>query len=776
MINGNPILTLLEKITSGQILDLIDEVHLSEGGYQFFYAMDNHDIRRFCFPGGFSGESFEYNADGKTINYELVTDIITGYDDFFNNISPQKPVFLLEEYTPELLTFKSEIISFIQHSNDFNYGEQFNEYLGKHFEKKSNISYDFTFFISVATGLLRNGVSRYNQLIQNECFFLHESDFAQSDLVPWYKNLYEGSFEENYQLHDKIYEIISGIRDYKRDLSSRIDSEVITRLIQINKLLLKEYYKEKKLILYLSSVNTSTSVFRRIRKSLPIIHGRPFRFHRTVEQLFLSRLFKDLDNKVKLERLDIAYKLALYREVNFERFRYDAKMEDKEFQKLEGKVLETFQDAWEKYIDANLSRPEQFKRITELRNQLDKLNKKISITNLKKLYKTLQKQSEEYISPEENLEYIENLERTFEISQIFTITFKTAYRKLIKGEPLEISRGNDKITGTGQHLPIVFLYDEKPLSGIFDKIAELYLDQFAFRSIVVNQDANTNLINEIKKMANKLFVEDFENITLQEKLIICLYLLILPDARIVANKTNDDHVEDFLLSVVRKGFDKGQEKLCADYLYALSWILRRNNKNPLALEYAEKGIEEFPDDARFYHSRFLINFCQMPDKLTPEDKMAEYKRHENDIHTAQEKYTKLLFKKSSAIKNNIILTLLNSEIYCDTLIISCKKSSTSDKRKALDSIRHNKLKQLKEIAGDNYINYPEFLHTEAFLELHESEFKSTKEEKIKKIGYAIDTLNKGIDKARILIGFKTESFDELLIELKNRLKKYSATV
>lgn len=771
--NGNSILTLLEKISSSQIQDIIDEINLSDEGYEFFYAADNHDIRKFCFPGGFSGEKFEYTADNKTINYELVTDIITGYDDFFNNISAEKPVFLLEEYTPELLTFKNEIIELIRHSNIFNYGESFNNYLDKHFEKDSNISYDFTLFISIATGLLRSGVSRYNQLVKNDYFFLHESDFAQSELVPWYKSVYEESFEEDYHLYDKVYKIISSRRRQKRDLSSRIDSEVIARLIRMNTLLLGKHPGEKKLILYLSSVEISTEVFKNIDVYLPAVNKTPFHFHRTVEQLFLTTLFKDLPNDIKKERLDMAHRLAQYREIYFTRFGGETKIQDKEYQKLEEKVLETFKDAWEKYINANLSRPEQFKRITELNGQLDKLRKQgIRMANLRNLYKNIKKESEDYLTSEENLEYIENLEKTFEISQIFTITFKTAYRKLLRGEPLEISRGNDKITGTGQHLPIVFLFDEKPLAGIFDKIAELYLDQFAFRSIAVDLNANTNLINEIRKMANKLFVEDFEAITLHEKLLICLYLLILPDAKIMADRTNDEHVEEFLLSIIDKEFDKKQSLLYADYLYALSWILRRNNKNQDALKYATDGIKLFPDDARFYHSRFLIKFCQMPDEMNPDKALAEYEKHRKDIHTAQEKYIKLLSQKSTVIKNNIVLTLLNSEIYCDTLIVSAKALTDDEKRNELDAIRENKLRQLKKIAGKNYENYPEFLHTEAFLELHESEVKPTNEKKREKIEYAITTVNKGIDRAKVLIGFKTESFEELLKELISRLNKY----
>src|SRR5215469_6287819 len=83
MENANPVLSLLEKISARQVQDLIFEHKLLQKGYRLYYALDNHDIHKYCFPGNLSGTEFERNADGK-YNYELESDRITAYEELFS--------------------------------------------------------------------------------------------------------------------------------------------------------------------------------------------------------------------------------------------------------------------------------------------------------------------------------------------------------------------------------------------------------------------------------------------------------------------------------------------------------------------------------------------------------------------------------------------------------------------------------------------------------------------------------------------------------------------
>ncbi len=383
--DGNHILTLLQQVTAEQMEDLITEVKLSEQGFRFIYAADTHDIRRFCFPGGFRGNEYELASDGKSINYELVTDIVTGYDELFNFIEPRRPVFLAEEYAAELLNFKNEIADLLSKATLHNYSERFNDYLNKHFQENTNISNDFTLFITIASGLLQTGTIKFNKLIQNENFYVKEFDFANNEGLAWYKSLYEESFRDNYPLYNNIYELLIQYRKPGREINSQLDSEAIARMVEVNKALIFQP-ENKSLILYFSSVEASAWVFSHIRNQLPFIHDRIFGFHRTVQQIFIQKLYKDLPASNKIERLESIKELSLLREFNAELFIGKNEVADKEYRELEEKVIANVNDAWEKYINANLSRPEQFQRIEELNRQLLKISNNPTYSNLKKLY------------------------------------------------------------------------------------------------------------------------------------------------------------------------------------------------------------------------------------------------------------------------------------------------------------------------------------------------------------------------------------------------------
>ena len=93
----NPLLSLLERISYRQIKDLIFEQHLAREKYRFYYALDNHDIHKYCFPGNLEGREFERDNAGK-IKYDLESDRITAYEDFFTGINIDKPCFFLDEY------------------------------------------------------------------------------------------------------------------------------------------------------------------------------------------------------------------------------------------------------------------------------------------------------------------------------------------------------------------------------------------------------------------------------------------------------------------------------------------------------------------------------------------------------------------------------------------------------------------------------------------------------------------------------------------------------
>jgi hypothetical protein len=757
----SPILSLLENLSASQIEDLIRENKLLQDGFRFYYTVDHFDINKYCFPGGILGDKFERTENG-TINYELETDIITAYEEFFSNINANSPVFLLDEYTPEFIGLRDKIIEYINKSRIFNYANTFYDYL-KGLTFNSNIKEDFTLFIAITTGLLKNGAQRYNSLINNEYFLTDQEDLGNIEFTKLLESILLNSRKIDSFIVDKIYDTYKRKRPEKFNSNNRIDSEAISRLIFINNLLIKDHSDAKILFLFLSTARSSREIFRNIRLLLPIVHGIPFNFHRTVEQLFLNRLIQDLDYNDRLERLEWAKSFTSYREDNLD-FINPNISDDPIYKELETSVILGFQELREQYVTLNLSRKDQFDKTDLLYDELRRATNNMNTGHLKKLYSALKNSSQHNSDANLNIAGIRNLENAFEIGQTFILVFKRCMRNILNGQPITISRGRDEITGTGQHLPIVYRTNIPPHEHLLDELAVVYLDQFAFYSI---RSENSKLIVKLQELTQAIFANDFKSVELHEKLIFCLYLLIFPETKLQRNKTNDDYVEDFLLDLFNQSEETLNEFVQSDYIYAVSWILRRNTKYPLALDFANRGLNKFPEDARFYHSRFLIQICLVANDEDEDFSSSAREKILEDIKSAQKYYPLLLNLKTPIIKMNIEATLLNSEIYIKTELLAHSGESSIRKAKELALLRKEQLANLKKLAGSNYNNYPEFLHTEAYFELIESDFIENAADKKYKLDCAYATLCRALEISNRLNNFKTKA----LIDLKQTLEE-----
>jgi hypothetical protein len=756
-------ISLLEVISSSQIDDLICEYELLDQGYKFYYTVDNFEISKYCFPGNLDGEQFYRHSDGH-INFDLESEIVTAYDYFFKNITPDNPVIFLNEYLSELVNLRLQIIQHVKDSNLFDYSNIFTVYLNKFHDIDENKAYhDFTLFIAVSTGIIKNGAQRYNQLLMNPYFIVNTEDNPNLDNIEFLKNVFQSSAELDKDLSDEIFkEFVKKRYFFANRFSKRIDSEAIARVIQINNELIKKYANKKLLFLFLSSAESSSTVISEIGRLLPVVNSRPFNFHRTAGQLFIKRLIDDLPDSERSERLRNAREALVLREQYVKTELDQSKIEQlKEIDKL---IVASFKDLRDKYVSMNLAR--QFQEFDELFGILQKFKKNKNIGGVNALYANFKNFSEKF-NKEENLKEISIIENAFKIEHIFNIVFKKSIFKFLNGKPIVISRGGDIIMSSGQHMPIVFRYDEPPQNNILNEIAELYLNQFVFLSI--NYEGQ-QLVNKLSSVTTSIYSNNFYSKQLSEKLIFCLYLLILPKVSISPNKFNSQHVEEFLLDVFNnemKDFD-GNALLYSDYLYVISWVLRRNEKYKNAMFFCEQGITKFPEDARFYHSRFLINIC-LCEKIADENTLLDkYYSCLWDIKTCQQKYESILIGKTFIIQNSIRATLLNSEIYRRVLITSKEKKSNEEKLSEFTQI-WVELKKLKQMMGDGYNDYPEFLHTESVLEFHEGESLTDREGKIEKLESAIKTLTLGIDKAKALVSFRTGNYEAFAKQLISKL-------
>ena len=219
--------------------------------------------------------------------------------------------------------------------------------------------------------------------------------------------------------------------------------------------------------------------------------------------------------------------------------------------------------------------------------------------------------------------------------------------------------------------------------------------------------------------------------------------------------------------------------LYSDYLYLLTWVLRRNCNYDKAIKYIEKGLNDFKDDARFYHSRFLVMYAKDSDAQKNEDKIFEKEErliqlglYLEDIISALDLYPKILNNKSELISQNIEATLLNSKLYAELCILELTPNSDANfMREKLIYLRTNYLEKLKLIFKDKYKFYPEFLHTEATLENLESDYSADWGTRYAKIDFAIKSLTEALIQAKKLSGFNTVVLDEMLKSLKVKKKQ-----
>ncbi len=527
--------SLLEKLTSSQINDLLVENELTKKGYTFYYCIDSRDINKYCFPCGVDGSELQLRN-----NFELLTDEISAYYNFFNNINETKPVFLFSQYYKELNGLKNKIKKQIENGKIFDISNNLLDYLNSS-NNSNNIKNDFTLFISIATGQLHDGVKKLKELADNDFFILSEFELGTKENHIKIKNLdYLITIFEKYDISNNINDpvyleleflIFDAIYKFRNSNNSKrkstlLDSEAIASIFFMNTELLKS--KNKKLLfLYLSSSGASSTLFNNnlIQDKLPFCEGLKVNFHRTIEQLFINFLFKDLSLDEKQIRLRKAIELAEYKQKNDNIHDTNS---DSNSRNIINLIDENLYDLRENYTNLNFSRKDNFNEIESIYHKISDYsnhftNSENNLSSLNKLFNSLKSNYSKVSS--ENVSTLFNvLENTIKISYVFSITYKNVFTQFITSDKNEftINRGADKIKAAGQHLPLVFKSHKKKSSFSFDYVALLYLEDFAFM-----QADNIELVkSSIIDLSNKLLSSKINTINLHDKIILCLCLII----------------------------------------------------------------------------------------------------------------------------------------------------------------------------------------------------------------------------------------------------------
>jgi hypothetical protein len=138
------------------------------------------------------------------------------------------------------------------------------------------------------------------------------------------------------------------------------------------------------------------------------------------------------------------------------------------------------------------------------------------------------------------------------------------------------------------------------------------------------------------------------------------------------------------------------------------WANRRISKFDVSLRLAENAIQGDPEDPRFWHGRALANYALGRSKRNE----IKYLSIRTDLETALDLYKGWSFA-SPELRRATIAGCLNSLAYVWTLDVTTRGHLAE----ARDTL--TKLKMF--LGRDHWVQgFPEFFHTEAFLESREA--------------------------------------------------------
>jgi hypothetical protein len=715
---ANKNISILETLTLSQIDDLIQEVELKEKGYKFYFTVDQFDLVKYCYPVGLEKVDEEYSLDYLSDQFVALSGLFT------NEV---KCMFLLKQYEDEFKDFRATIINMLFKGIEFvkDY-EKFTDYLNS--DLKKNIKNDFGLLISASTGVLQEGVQRFNFLANEKLITSYETfdKIAENypDLEPLKKS-FESSTKINEEIVSKLKSaFLSGKSEVegRKQMAIENDCQAIDRICRINKNLINK--NEKILLLFLSSTSASRNIyFRKDIIDYPKILNKKFNFHRTSAQIFLQLLLKGTEKSEELNELN-KIKDFIQKRNQFENI-----ILENNFDNLFKNRIIILRNRYAN--ESLLLQNESFKSL------FDKLNNSnYSVKRLNKIYTDLMikfnKTGLEGIIESKN-EILSIIDYEYKFKEYYTNWLKMVNENNIQNNKSEnpyyflIQRGLDPVFGTGHHLPLLFINNGEN-KGVINAITERYIiDEVKF--IKANIDSsNKHIINFISKNVEKYLVNndnldtDFEDI-----LIRCLFILIIPYDR---SKTNNNEIriapEQTVLNILEKYLDDDNNmkvNLKSDYYYLLAWVARRNKEYEKSNEYCKKGKDINSTDPRFYHGQFLYNYCKFRELYPSNINCYEHNSFEilnflNDALSEGKTAMSLYINWVDVEIEEKVLQKVKAALLAGLIIVLSNLYKFSNSEEYLKKGRV-KLQELKSLEKEEYEEQPEYRYAESLLEYQE---------------------------------------------------------
>ena len=719
-----PRLPQLYTLSTKSVDNLIEDLQLRIDDAKIYFAVDPYEIFEFCFP-----------VDPKklrSVNIDQVADDQAAlYEVFF--VYKNKPV-LLKEYAYELNTLlnyvysraetiysKSELIDTI--IREAKLREIPSEWDESWVELPEKIKEEFNVILAVALGIDSLGAERLRDIVGRRLLIEH-LDVDKPEITGILESYSETSLSQIIykKLSDDIAakgDIITSVEKAKMLRTAQVDARVVDRLIYMNNALDKLHHdgrlSPRIILLYLSNAQRSAKIFGipEVMNALPTIRDKKYQFWRTRSQILAYTLLKAHREENGKQDIKDGIQESIRKLEDFKNLLDEIKRgldrpsspaledcpqcileggsgESCRYRELCGKIRDHQKMTREKLeITKNL---DLMKALGDYQSLLDKKPEEKYRTYIE-LLQRIQKSGYEKIAIREmrHLPYI-----LFVSSRLTNIMLEG-----LKPIPLDDPRrtGRDQVTAAAQYLPLKLELESDAYQEILKLIIEYFLTP------VKQQVEKTQVID----IAYGKFVEIDAHLMKfdpEHELVRCLLFLAFPGVE--ADEMAFNHAKKTMLERIQET----QNSIRREFLYIICWAARRMKHYDVADQYLSSALKEFGNDGRFYHGRSLNIYSWLTDEVTRLQCPYSWPQAIEDSKKAIELYSQQLGRY-----RELVGACNNNLAYFWALLSETVLLGTDEMKTYLKEAR-DALNRLEAHVDKGTWNpyYPEYFHTEAFVE------------------------------------------------------------
>ncbi len=709
--------SLLFTLSKKDIESLIIEEKLKKDGFKINYFLDTHDIIQYAFPLGINpGLKMERNA-------YLVADIHLGYQFLFkySDLNLILPKNYIEEAN-RVFSFALEVAKNNYRDLDVEIDlifDQLNKSNGEFFQSTAVdlIKNNLSLVAYIILELAGESIKRFDYVL-SEKLKAETSEFKKVGVNPeLYKTIID-LFENIITIREKRY----GRKLYSKRYNAQSDSLVLSKIISSNKKL-----KKKTINFYFSSSDWSHPVVDRLKEFWPEYQGRKFSFLRSQKHTFAQFVLNEMnpDQRIKFynEILELLGTMDKVNDLDQRRI-------------LLAKLSQFVEDERNSFENYGIIR-----RYSDLRDELEKAVNSSMVSRVEGrdyFLDTLQT-VKSHLADDSNLKlYTSKLDL-----KLLHLNFFDNLLDQIQSERgfTERNFGVDPIISIKQQLPIIFnqrsFEDNGYIQELIDDIKRFYLNKKPKPTDI--KKFKTSLLNSTVLSDGDDFTSEFTK--------LLAYLIVpkssdndSPNLKIMSRV--EEIIEDCRIISPDK-YKQLKGSIFREFRYIQVWAARRVGNFMDSLELSKKYSKVYSNDPRFVHGKCLASYClasEIEDSKEESDNTKLLKHLNNSIKSAYE----AIQGYEEFIRNGQKEAIQGKEVLLNTLsFLEVKKSVVTGLKDHL-IIGRKMIIELKNIVlsqEDDYQKYPEYLSTEAYIELHESELEH---DPSVKLGHALKSITKAI--------------------------------